>query len=538
MLADRPEEGILSEGTLLSIEEKWMAMIIILLLFIALFFNLGIHPLKHEEPRRALVALEMIFRGNWIVPTELGALYYNKPPIYNWLLIGSFSIFGTYSEFAVRFFSVISFLGMGMLVYIFGLKYVNRKFAVYSSLFLLVTVEILYYFSITGEIDLFYSLLTFAQILAVFHFYRERKFYTLFLLVYLLAAIGSLTKGLPSIAFVGITLLSWLAYQRDLKRLFSLAHILGGLVYLTIVLGYFWWYSLYEDPSGFVTRLFTESSNRTIAEQGFEALLLHLASFPLTTFVNLMPGALLLIFLVRKDFVQWLKSNPFIFFCGFIFMANFFIYWISPGAKARYIYMLYPFPIMLFVYAFLHQSQFNAVRKNFILDRVILLLIVLIGVAGISIPFIPALNEHLLHLWVPASVAILGAVACLYVYLRYLKLRVMSLILLAVVVRFVFNLTVLPIRSVEGSESQDRVDASTIIQITNQAPLHVLEGSMISRTTVFYLERERNQVLNFEPQLKHGHYYLAYEDSVADLPYKSLFKINYNQSEVTLFKVD
>ena len=52
----------------------------------AFFINLGLQPLFADEPTRADVALEMILSGNYVVPVIGGEYYYNKPPVYNWVL--------------------------------------------------------------------------------------------------------------------------------------------------------------------------------------------------------------------------------------------------------------------------------------------------------------------------------------------------------------------------------------------------------------------------------------------------------------------
>ena len=520
----------------LSRQELYMAVGIAVLLVFALFFNLGVHPLRHEEPRRALIALEMIFRGNWIVPTEVGALYYNKPPVYNWLIIAAYHLFGGYSEFAIRFFSVLSFLGMGVLIFLSGRRYVGTSFGVYSTLFFLVSVEILYYFSLTGEIDLFYSLVTLGQLLAVFHFYRKKQFYTLFLLVYLLAAVGSLTKGLPSITFTGITLLAWLIYQRDFKKLFAPAHFTGILLYIILVGGYFWWYSGYHDPMGFLTRLYTESSDRTVVENGFMSLLGHLVSFPFSTLLNIMPATLLLIFCFRADFMARVRAQPFVFFCLLIFIANILLYWISPGTRARYVYMLYPFPVMIFVYFYLMEHEKKDRAKKALLHRIILGLIILVALAGIALPFVKAVNTHLENAWIPAAMTTVGALLILGIYLRFPLLRTMSLILLAVWVRVIFDITVIPIRTIEGSAAQDKLDAAAIDKLTEGTPLYVLEGSMISRSTVFYLERSRLEVLDFADTIQSGHYYMAYADALEGMDYEILYTFRYKEDSVHLVK--
>ena len=62
-------------------QESFLITSVIILLIVSLFINLGMQPLYLEEPRRAIIALEMIFNKNFIVPTELGEFYYNKPPL-------------------------------------------------------------------------------------------------------------------------------------------------------------------------------------------------------------------------------------------------------------------------------------------------------------------------------------------------------------------------------------------------------------------------------------------------------------------------
>lgn len=524
----------------LSKDESYFAAGILALLLFALFFQLGVHPLKHEEPRRALVALEMLFRGNWIVPTEVGDLYYNKPPLYNWLLILSFKLFGSYSEFAVRFFSVLSFLGMGLLIFLFSKKYLSLSFGVYAALFFLVSVDILYYFSLTGEIDLFYSLITLASFLAIYHFYDQKRFWSLFLWVYLLTAIGTLTKGLPSIAFTGITLLTWFIYQKDFRKLFLPAHFAGVLLFLLIVSGYFWTYSLYNDPAGFLERLYSESSSRTAVDEGngFLKLVAHFFEFPLTTFVNIMPASLLLIFVFRNNFINQLKIQPVITFVALVFITNFILYWLSPGAKARYVYMLYPFPIMVLVYYFLLPGdEAKAVKVKF-LHRIIQVLIIIVAVSGFILPFIPDLQARVHGLWWVGLLTSGGALVILWLYIKFPKCRVLSLILLLVWFRIIFNLTVIPVRAVDSSEAQDKRDADNIVRISENEPLHVLEGSMISRTTVFYIERQREEVLDFEGEILPDHYYMAYKDTLDEkgYHYETLYSFQYKEDTLQLVK--
>ncbi|MEO0338168.1 MAG: hypothetical protein AAF242_03045, partial [Bacteroidota bacterium] len=62
----------------------WYAFYVLLLF--GLFGALDIMDLRGEEPRRALVAWEMIQSGNYWQPRIQDWPYYNKPPIFNWML--------------------------------------------------------------------------------------------------------------------------------------------------------------------------------------------------------------------------------------------------------------------------------------------------------------------------------------------------------------------------------------------------------------------------------------------------------------------
>ena len=58
-----------------------------LLLLPALLINLGLMTFIDDEAIRALVALEMKWSGNFITPTLHGEYYYNKPPLFNGILL-------------------------------------------------------------------------------------------------------------------------------------------------------------------------------------------------------------------------------------------------------------------------------------------------------------------------------------------------------------------------------------------------------------------------------------------------------------------
>ena len=125
---------------------------------------------------------------------------------------------------------VLSFLGMAGLLFAAVRRYVDGKVALLAALFFLTSADLLFYGTVnSGEIDLLFSFLVMAQVLAIFHFRQRKRWLMLFLVSYVLAAIGFLTKG-PSIIFQLLTLGALFAYHKEWKRLFSWQHLVGLLV--------------------------------------------------------------------------------------------------------------------------------------------------------------------------------------------------------------------------------------------------------------------------------------------------------------------
>ena len=201
-------------------QESTFLYVLLGLFLLSLFYNLGYHPLMMEEPRRALIALEMLFQDNLLVPTEMGEYYYKKPPLYNWMIILSYQIFG-YTEWAVRLWSVLSLIGMGILLFITGRAHANQRFGWYAAFGFVLSADLYLYFSWLGEIDVFYSFLCLAAFLSFFHYGEEKQWYQAFILAYFFYALGTLTKGLPSIVFAGLTTFSWLLIKKRLRLLFT-----------------------------------------------------------------------------------------------------------------------------------------------------------------------------------------------------------------------------------------------------------------------------------------------------------------------------
>jgi len=507
-----------------------------LLLVIAMFTNLGVTPLRVEEPRRALIALEMDLTHNLIVPKVRGEVYYNKPPLFSWVILASARLFGSYSEFAIRFPSVCSVLLMGVLMFVAGIHYVSLPFGIYSSLLFLVCGEFLFYFSLLGEIDLFYSLLTFGSFLALYVFYRSQHYSFMFLTTYGLAALGTLSKGLPSMVFLGISMLVFFGYKKDFRRLFTWSHLFGIVLYIGIVGGYFWRYSQYYSLGEYFRTLWWESMRRTVAaEKHRTEIFQHLVVFPFNIMFSLIPASLLVPFVVKKDLLKTLRKHPLLEFALMMFVGNFWVYWISPGARPRYIYMLYPFLVMILTYCYLQYAPQEGKIRTW-LSRLAVILLGIIAVLGMSVPFIPAL-DGVPHLVVVAVIT--GGIGMLLVILcwKFPHQWVHLIVLGAILLRVIFDFTIIPLRAIEGSSQYRKQAAYDIVDITDHHPLFLFGPSgHFSTPTSFYLTRERGMVLTRKDEIIPDTFFLVDKTLLTQVRYTTFYSFTPREFEFVLVK--
>ena len=99
--------------------QKYLYFLAMLLLIPALGINLGLLTFIDDEAMRALIALEMKLSGNYITPTINGAYYYNKPPLYNWILLFYFELAGIFNEWVARTPTLVAIVGFSTTIFYF-----------------------------------------------------------------------------------------------------------------------------------------------------------------------------------------------------------------------------------------------------------------------------------------------------------------------------------------------------------------------------------------------------------------------------------
>ncbi len=109
-------------------------LLIVAVCGVVLFTNLGSARLwDRDEPRNAGCALEMMERGNLVVPVFNDELRAQKPALLYWLMIGAYQVFGV-NEFAARFWSAVLGTGTVLATYVIGRRLFNPSAALYGAI--------------------------------------------------------------------------------------------------------------------------------------------------------------------------------------------------------------------------------------------------------------------------------------------------------------------------------------------------------------------------------------------------------------------
>jgi 4-amino-4-deoxy-L-arabinose transferase-like glycosyltransferase len=492
-------------------------LFLILLSIPAFFINLGLLALFADEPTRANVALEMILSKNYALPTIGAEYYYNKPPLYNWILVGIYQLSGNYSEFTTRLPAIIPMFLFAITIYFSVATFLkDKRIAAISGILFLVNGRMLIYDSMLGHIDIFYSWLTFSSFMLIFYFLQKKNWFLLFFISYLITAVTFLSKGLPSIVFQGFTLISILAYTKNFKKLWSWQHIFSGLICVLIIAAYFWNYYQYNpDLQGYLSTIWDQSSQRTASEFSLKESFLHIIQFPFEHIGHLFPASLLLLFCFHKNFLSGIKNNRFLSFITIVFLANIWVYWLSPQTRPRYLLMLYPLLFIIWSHAYFSFREKLPVL-NVIFNRIILLLAAMVTLCIPGALFFDLQNYVPLLLPKVLGLTCAGALISYSIY-RLKSEKIFAFIALLIVVRFAFSWFVIPQRFERLDDRQFINAAIEIGDISKNQEFYLYQyhpkelDIPYHHKLIFYIQRSRMQQVKFTESLSKPGYYFTFD---------------------------
>ncbi len=500
--------------------DKWFFIFTIIVLLVGYITHLGALPVetRTDEGRRALVTVEMIIKNDFITPTLYNEAYFNKPPLYNWIIASSFYLFGNYSSFALRFPVIISLIIIGFIIYFFTKKYINVTVAYTSVLAFITNGRILIYDSLQGLIDITFGLVMYTAILLIYYFDKKKKIALLFLIPYLLTAIGYLMKGFPAIVCLSITLGIYFIYTKQFKTLFTLWHLAGISLFLLIVGGYYLTYFHVNNdiaPTILLKKILTESTDRTIIYFSFYDTLLHILTYPFEIIYHYAPWMILIVLLIRSDLYEKLKSNPFVFYNAIIFLSNFVIYWTSPEVYARYLFFI--LPLLFTVLTFFYHEYYNVKDwRNKIVKYILGGIIFILPLVCLLLPFIKETNS-VTGVWLKA---IFLLVAFIFVFFLYFRSNTNKIIVIALALAFIrigFNWFGVDQRG--DYLRQAKIDADRITVITKGKPLYILNNENIGNLDglAFHLNVRRNDILKTTNSINKNSFYIIPKQALTNV---------------------
>lgn len=507
----------------------------------AFFINLGLLPLFADEPTRANVALEMILSGNYSVPTIGGEFYYNKPPVYNWILVIMYQIGGSYSEFATRLPALIPLFLFAITIYIATAYFLkDKRIALVSAMLSMVNGRMLIYDSMLGHIDIFYSWLTFISFMCIFYFFERKQWFLLFLSSYIITAITFLCKGMPSIVFQGLTIITFLIYTKNFKKFFSWQHILGGILCLFVIGAYFYNYSLHNpNLEGYLATIWNQSSQRTAANVGLWRSIQHVFLFPFEYVGHLFPATLLLLFCLHKRFLPQLWNNAFLKFCALIFLVNLVVYWLSPETRPRYLLMLFPLLFIILSHAyFTYRESLTVTNKVF--NRILIVLAVAVSLSIVGALFAD-LEDFVILLVPKIALLFILACSCCFFIINLKSQKLIPFIVLLLVVRLGFSWLVLPHRLQHDEGKYCRAAAHEMGEKGKEAPFFMYQyhpeipSIPFHDKLIFYIQRARMKQVKFTEVDTVSGYYLTFDRDLKNQ--KAVLLKTYN-GNLKLYKVE
>lgn len=215
-------------------ERRFSVFLLLIIIGFNLIWGIGSVPLfDPDEPVYAETAREMIVFQDYLSPRIYNEFWYDKPPMYYWLVAGTFKLFGN-SDAAARFPSVL----MGILtvvVFYHGLSnLLNQNAAFWSALVLGTCVEFFY----LGKAAVTDMTLLFFMLSALMAF-LNRKYW----LMYIAMALATLTKGPIGVGLPAIIIFLYLLASGNLRELLRMHILRGALLFAVIAVP--WYYLMY-----------------------------------------------------------------------------------------------------------------------------------------------------------------------------------------------------------------------------------------------------------------------------------------------------
>jgi 4-amino-4-deoxy-L-arabinose transferase-like glycosyltransferase len=306
-----------------------------------IWFHADALPLFHEEPRRAIIAQEMLLTGDYVTPKVYQTVYNKKPPLQNWLIALSAAHDGRVSNLDARLPSIVAYLALMASVFMF-LRRAAPELANAPLGALAATTPVLMFvdFSRKSEPDMLLTVLVFLAYTA----YTRMSGWAGLALSAAAMGLSILAKGVgPLFFYPGLVLHALIFTSERWQRLKRLG--LHALLALLVPGAWLLTYYLYGDINTLLAGFTSEVGARTGG--GVGDYFNHVRSFPLEVLAALLPWPLIGLCYWRR--VRWTQHDTFRE-SACIALAAFCILLASTGSIDRYYMPAFPFIGMLFAF--------------------------------------------------------------------------------------------------------------------------------------------------------------------------------------------
>ncbi len=215
---------------------------------IFLFLGLNFYPLLDvDETRYAIMSRDLLQSGNWNLLQLNSIPFFEKPPLYFWMVAFSIKVFGKFNEFAVRFPIALISTFLIFFTYAFGKKVLSRKFGLLSAIILLTSVFFLM-LSHVAILDMVLTVFLASALYCAFLAGKVQPSYKKYCWwgFWTFSGLGFLAKGILAIAIPLVVIFAYGLITRKLNEFFKPANfIVGLLIFLFISLP--WHLIMFKD---------------------------------------------------------------------------------------------------------------------------------------------------------------------------------------------------------------------------------------------------------------------------------------------------
>ncbi len=296
-----------------------------------------------EETRRAQVAREMLWSGDWTVPRQQGELYLSRPPLGSWVIAVAGILRGSVDTVSVRLPTLLAVLATAISIYGYSRNFLSRTGVFLAGTAYPTMAQVLQLGRVAESEGLF-TLFISASLL-VWHggYLKQRSRWIVWTAGYVLAALAGLTKGPQGIAYFAGPVWCYLLFvEREWKELIRPGHLIGAFCGVLVIGLWQVPFMSAVGPEPGTAIWFTQAANR-FDHANLAALAEHLVLFPLEILACTLPWSLVLVQFLNPHFrrsIQGLRKEV-----GFLLVAlavTFPTVWLAPHARGRYFMPLYP----------------------------------------------------------------------------------------------------------------------------------------------------------------------------------------------------